>query len=81
MLPLRVPRMKPHKHRGRGRFVEIKIVDQFNSHDIIFKERARTDDPDGVRRLLSNARLRGLEESVREEEANRRFLFGEDPPK
>lgn len=74
--------MATKKQHGRGRFVEIKIVDQFNSHDIIFKEKARTDDADAVRRLLAAAKLKGLEpETESVEAANRRFLFGDEQSK
>lgn len=62
--------MTTNKERGRGRFLEIKIIDQFNSHDIIFQGKARMDDKKKILELLRLGELRGLEEND-----NKEYLF------
>lgn len=47
--------------RGRGQFVEIKITDQQNSHDILFKGRARTDKTEEMKSLFLAATHKGLD--------------------
>lgn len=46
---------------GRGRFIQIRIIDQHNGYDILFDARARADDVVAVRELFRAAAARGLE--------------------
>ncbi len=49
------------KRQVFGGFIEVKITEQYNSHDVIFKKKARLNDPEEVRRLLKDAEHKGLE--------------------
>lgn len=62
---------------GNGRWVEIRIIDQFNNHDILFKGKARLDREEDVDELLFNARIKGMDRVISEAERNKRFLFEE----
>lgn len=61
-----------------GRWVEVRIIDQFNSHDILFKEKAKLDREDDVRQLFDRARLKGMDRKKTDAEENKEFLFRED---
>lgn len=61
---------------GFGKMVEIKIVDQFNSHDILFKGHARVNYPEELEALFSAARKKGFPDFPREGDLNHEYLFG-----
>jgi len=45
---------------GTGKFVELRIVSQHNSYEILFKGRARLGDKKETAALFEAARLKGL---------------------
>lgn len=60
-----------------GTYVEIRLIDGFNHHEVLFKGRARVDDDREVLRLVNNAKLRGAFSDMAHDD-NRKFLFGDD---
>lgn len=63
--------------KGFGKMVYVKIVDQFNSHDVLFEGRARINYPEELEDLFRNAQKKGFPDfPMSDEELNRDFLFG-----
>lgn len=56
-----VKRRKHTRVKAIGRFIEIKIMEQQNSREIIFRGKARLDDPEAVKDLFVAAASRGFE--------------------
>lgn len=54
-------RNKGKKKQVYGRFVQIKIFEQYNSHDVIFKRKAKIDNPEQLRSLFREAEMKGLD--------------------
>ena len=71
--------MKNKTQQFNGQYVEIRLIDGHNKHEILFKGKARVDDTVEITRLLNNCRLRDvLSNFDREAVDNREFLFGDD---
>jgi len=46
---------------GRGRFLEVKVVDQFNGNNVLFVGRAGAGDKEKLFGLLKNLRFKGVD--------------------
>ena len=57
---------------GIGSFVEVRIVDQFNDKEVLFRERARSSDKLAVLELLRNLGHKGVRMPKFEDEVVKR---------
>ena len=53
--------MKKKNHQVQGRFVELRITEQYNERQLTFKKTARLDSPYEVERLFIIAEFKGLD--------------------
>ena len=65
---------------GRNRalsshYIEIRLIDGQNAHDVLFKGKARIDDTDGIKKLLNAAKLCDAFDEMNNKQETNHFLF------